>query len=273
MNTATDRVLINGLPLRTIDVLDRGLSYGDGLFETLFVRDSHPQLWDYHLQRLQQGCERLSLLMPSPEQLLQDVKAVCDGLEQAVVKLTLTRGVGPRGYRIPESAEITRIVMASPFTSERHDDGVRLRWCNTRFGRNPAIAGLKHLNRLENVIARSEWRDTTIHEGLVRDSEGEVVGGTQSNLFIIKENTLLTPDLTNTGIAGTRRRWVMETARTLNMACQVQSLSPMDVESADALFVCNTVMGLAAVEWLEEKHYDGHPLLETLMQHYQQELG
>jgi len=158
-------VLVNGVPAATVSAFDRGLSYGDGLFETIrFVQGKAP-LWSRHMQRLQDSCARLHLPAPDTRQLFDEAVAVTAGFEHAVVRITLTRGLGERGYAPPSSPTSTRIVAgfeAPAMSGPAYVSGVRVRWCETRLAQQPLLAGLKHLNRLEQVLARAEWSDPAV---------------------------------------------------------------------------------------------------------------
>lgn len=207
----TWHVLVNGENASTVAVSDRGLLYGDGLFETVLVDHGRAVLWPFHLARLELGCERLALPMPEVDLLAQELARVASGRLRCVVRISLTRGEGERGYR-PVASTPTRIVAVFP--APRQDPrllrpGVRVRWCETRLGRQPRLAGLKHLNRLEQVLARAEWDDEDIFEGLMSDSDGAVIGATAANLFIVRRGQLLTPALDQAGVAGTCRAWIL----------------------------------------------------------------
>src|SRR5688572_1169036 len=145
------RILVNGQAGGTIDPLDRGLHYGDGLFETIAVANGRPRFHDWHLERLAAGARRLGFPEIDRGVLTAEIAAAVDA-PQAVVKLILTGGLGRRGYQRPRPAVPTRIVAGFPWPelpAQAAIAGVRLGWCRTRFSRNPALAGLKHLNRLE----------------------------------------------------------------------------------------------------------------------------
>ncbi|HET9122747.1 MAG TPA: aminotransferase class IV, partial [Acidiferrobacteraceae bacterium] len=167
-------ILVNGEQQETVSVLDRGLTYGDGLFETLAVRDGRPLLWAEHIARLRQGSERLGLPDIDEQLWAREAQAVCSGQPRAVLKLMWTRGPSERGYQAPVPARATRVVVRSswpryPRGAQR--DGVSVRICRHFWSRQPRLAGLKHLNRLDNVLARNEW-STEFAEGLMRDEQG-----------------------------------------------------------------------------------------------------
>ena len=244
-------ILINGQPADQISAQDRGLHYGDGLFETIAVKNGTPLLWDRHMQRLGLGCSRLGIEPPDPALLRAETEQLCAGVERAVLKIIITRGAGGRGYRpsplTSHPLSATRIVARYPWPEwpQRFwQEGVRVRICRTPLGANPSLAGIKHLNRLEQVLARSEWDDPDIPEGLMLDQAGSVIEATMSNLFIVRGGRLLTPDLSVCGVAGIVRACIIEIAAKLSIPCTVTRLTLADVQSAEEGFLCNSLIGL-----------------------------
>lgn len=251
-------ILINGAPAATIAVSDRGLQYGDGLFETLAVRDGVPRLWERHLQRLARGCERLSIPAPDYDLLREEAEQVGTGMRRGVLKLIVTRGSGGRGYRPPISPQPTRIVSVHPwppYPDTWRREGITVRVCRQRLARNPRLAGLKHLNRLEQVLARSEWNDPLVPEGLMQDDSNHVIEGTQSNLFIVHDGRLITPDLSESGVEGIMRGLILEIGSALGYACEIRSVNLSDLFQAQELFLCNSLIGIWPVRRLQEAVY------------------
>lgn len=239
--------LINGEPGGLLDPGDRGLAYGDGLFETLAVVEARAQHWDRHFARLLRGCERLGIPAPDPLCLAQEAASLCAGVPRGVLKLILTRGVGGRGYRPPPQPEPTRILSlhAWPdYPASHREQGVKVRLCSTPLALNRRLAGLKHLNRLEQILARAEWDDDDISEGLMLDTRGRLVEGTMSNLFLVRGSRLLTPDLSEAGVAGIMRELVLEAAAELDIELGVEALRLADLAAADEAFLCNSVIGI-----------------------------
>jgi 4-amino-4-deoxychorismate lyase len=252
----TDSILINGQASRHIDAMDRGFLYGDGIFETVRIRHFAPVFWAHHVQRLQQSCQRLKLRCPDVSLLESELHQLIQDSE-GVVRITLSRGVGPRGYR-PLAEHSTRVLAWFPapqFSLERYTQGVSLRWCGGRLGRNPLLAGIKHLNRLEQVLARAEWDDEAIHEGLLQDSSGEVIEGTMSNVFLVQQGVLITPRLDQCGVAGVMRAVILEQAEKLGLACEVRAVSVDEVEQADECFISNSTIGIWPVRALATRQW------------------
>jgi 4-amino-4-deoxychorismate lyase len=243
-------LLINGTPAQVIEAADRGLQYGDGLFETLAVVDGRPCLWKPHMNRLRSGCERMGIECPDESLLLRESLAEIDSEQHGILKIIVTRGAGQRGYRPPVPSNPNRILDCTPWPvhlDTRSDPGVEVRLCSLRLGRNPVLAGMKTLNRIEQVLARSEWSDDRIAEGLMFDTEGYLIEGTASNLFLFLRGRLVTPDLTNCGIAGIMRGLVMEQAEKLGIPLSIQNLRLADLKAADGLFLTNSLIGIQPV--------------------------
>lgn len=251
-------ILINGEPVASISALDRGLHYGDGLFETLAISNGMPVHWERHLQRLLQACDRLGFAAPDTAALTREAQHLCAGQARAVLKLIITRGVGGRGYRPAPAAQPTRIMTRYPWPDHpvaNVREGVVVRFCSTRLGTNPALAGMKHLNRLEQVMARAEWTDATIGEGLMCDQTDHVIEGTMSNLFLVSNGQLITPELSQCGVAGITRGLIIEWAVQQGMRCDVRPVSRDELFSADELFLCNSIIGVWPVRALEAQRY------------------
>jgi 4-amino-4-deoxychorismate lyase len=264
-----DRVLINGQLAEQIPVSDRGLQYGDGLFETLAVIDSRPRLWERHMARLSRGEAVLGLPNSDKHQLRLEAERLSDGCERGVLKLIITRGSGGRGYRPPKQAAPRRILSlhAWPDYPEHwYRTGIQLRLCETRWGNNPRLAGIKHLNRLEQVLARQEWQDPEIAEGVMLDTEDRVISATQGNLFLVHDGGLGTPDLSHAGILGVMRELVIESAGNLGIPVRIGEISLEGMRQADALFVTNSIMGLCPVATLEGRAYAPERIPNSLRQ-------
>ncbi|MCF6282308.1 MAG: aminodeoxychorismate lyase [Candidatus Polarisedimenticolaceae bacterium] len=251
--------LLNGEQTTLIALTDRGLQYGDGLFETIALSAGQLTLWSYHIERLNAGCRRLAIPVPDESLLLKEAELLTKGVKQGVVKIIITRGSGGRGYRPPVSAEPNRIVTLHSwpdYPAAWFKTGVVLRLCQTRLGSNPSLAGIKHLNRLEQVLARREWSDPEIAEGLMLDGNGQVIEATQSNLFLLYDGQLVTPDLSCCGVAGTVRRLVMEVAQEQAIPLEISAVTLQQVRQADALFLTNAITGILPVKQFEKVRYD-----------------
>jgi 4-amino-4-deoxychorismate lyase len=242
---------INGRKSNSIDYRDRGLQYGDGVFETMRVRDGRIRLLDYHLERLFLGCRRLALRSPAQPALRRELERIAAARGDAVLKLIVTRGASShRGYRPTGRERSTRILTLHALpraTLAAAAIPARVRLCATPLGLNPRLAGLKTLNRLESVLARAEWEDARIWEGLMRDVDENIVCGTMSNLFLRNGSTLITPVLDRCGVAGVMRRWVLQTAARLRLTSVERRISWKDLRDAEEMFMTNAVVGIRSV--------------------------
>lgn len=250
-NTRVD-CLINGIAGDTISVSDRGLLYGDGAFETLAVHGQRIPLWPAHMQRLQAVGQRLGIAVPTADLLLDEINRVVDReAATQLVKIIVTRGSGPRGYRPLSNGTPTRIICAYPWSRHYNyyqQHGISIRQCETRLGHH-CLAGLKHLNRLEQVLAQAEWQaEEDIQEGIMLDCDANVIEGTMSNIFVVKNDQLITPDLHQAGVAGVMRACLLDIARRNAVDVRVSTLSLDDIVTADEVFFCNSVIGIWPVK-------------------------
>jgi 4-amino-4-deoxychorismate lyase len=259
-------MLINGQPATSVSVSDRGLAYGDGVFETFRIAAGGKLLFeDLHLQRLSLGCERLGIALT-----LDQVKAeLATALElrsaQAeILKLIVTRGVSGRGYRPDISNASTRIITLHtlPPNNQIHaEQGIKAFICSQRLCAQPALAGIKHLNRLEQVLASREWPDETYQEGIMLDMEGNVVEGTRSNIFIVDGGDIMTDSLATCGISGVMRQILLQC---FGDRLNVGKFNLQQLYAADEVFFCNSIFGVWPLRHLIsdgiEQHYVPGPV-------------
>ncbi|GAA0785495.1 aminodeoxychorismate lyase [Marinobacterium sediminicola] len=261
------QTLINGQASDAIGLSDRGLAYGHGLFETFLVIDGQPVFYQEHLQRLFRGCKRLGIPSDCLDSLIQqDLQKLVYPAGRCVLKLILTCGSGGRGYLTPDPASPARILILTsmPEYPDSPEDGIRVRWCQTQLACQPLLSGIKHLNRLEQVLARNEWHGTDIREGLVCDTRGFVIEGTMSNLCFIHEGRFCTPALDQNGIEGVIRNQLMQLAVQQGLKVEVSNYTPQDVLSADEIFLCNSLIGVWPVVALENHQYAVGPHTRSL---------
>ncbi len=260
------RMLVGGVADASVTALDRGLLYGDGLFETVLYVDGRAPLWARHMARLADGCARLALPLPDPALLAAEAAQVIDVHGRALLRITLTRGVGARGYAPSETTQATRIVaaFAAPDVAAHwYAAGIRLRFCDMRLALQPRLAGIKHLNRLEQVLARAEWNDPAIAEGLMLDTEGRVIAATAANLFAVIDGRLCTPRLDRCGVAGVARAEVMAQAVTAEL-----DLDPAALERASEMFLTSAVRGVLPVTMLADRALAVGPVTRALQAHW-----
>ncbi|MGV8942368.1 MAG: aminodeoxychorismate lyase [Lysobacter sp.] len=231
---------------------DRALAYGDGVFETMRSHSGTVPWWDRHWARLQHGAQRLRLALPLQAQVRDEAESLLAGAD-GVLKLLVSRGSGGRGYALPADPVPTWMLSLHPLPPPL--TGLTLRWCDTRLAVQPALAGIKHGNRLEQVLARSEWADEVeADEGLMCSTQDDVVCATAANLFVLQGGQWRTPPVDRCGVAGVCRQWLLDT-----FDIEVARLSVADVETADAVVLSNAVRGILPVSHLGERTWLPHP--------------
>jgi 4-amino-4-deoxychorismate lyase len=257
-------MLVDGHPATTVNALDRGLNYGDGLFETMRLHAGHVRLLERHLVRLRSGCARLALPYPGDEVIAADIRQLtAGGKAEGVLRLVLTRGDGGRGYAPPPAAKGRRIVALHPLPPPG-PAALSVGICATRLGASAALGGLKHLGRLEQVLAAAEVAAAGWDEGLMLDASDEVVAATRHNLFYLRGGRVLTPPLDGRGVAGVMRGLVLELLPTLGLAGGEGRLRYDELHDVDELFLCNAVAGVRPVKQVAGRDYGRATLAEKL---------
>lgn len=237
---------------------DRGLAYGDGVFETLAVARGVAAGLDRHLARLARGCAALGFAPPPQAHVRAAVEDACRAPGHGVVKVVVTRGSGGRGYAPPPEPKPRLLVSRHAWpeaVARMRARGVAAARLDARLGINPALAGIKHLARLEQVLAAAELAARHgVEEGVVCDVRGRPVCGVQSNLFLVRGGTLLTPALTGCGVAGIIRDAILELARDGALApAVVRDVAPQELEEAEEMFLTNSVRGVVPVARLDAR--------------------
>jgi len=259
---------VNGQPAQSISVADRGLAYGDGLFETVRVQQGRPLRLELHLARLELGCQRLRIKLDMAR-VSQEIQSFCAQAEDAVCKLIVTRGEGQRGYVIPQDAQAQRILQLSSlpeWPAQNSQQGVQLHACQTALSIQPLLAGIKHLNRLEQVLARAEWQDPSYAEGLMLDTQGYVTDCVFSNIFFVRDGCLLTPSLNDCGVAGVMRASVMQKAQQLGINCQENRVKLPELAGMQEVFTCNSLYGIWPVLSYQNNRWSAGSITRTLQQ-------
>lgn len=269
-------VWINGSEGACIDPADRGLAYGDGLFETLRIEQGRPVFLEQHLFRLFNSCQYFGLALDTQKlhqdlfHFLQECPVFC------VVKIIVTRGLSGRGY-LPDTAAAPTVIF-SAHAQARHPDGFALEGvaaglCVQRLGQQPMLAGHKHLNRLEQVMLRRELAGLDVDEALVCDPDGHVVEGVFNNVFLVRAGVLHTPRIETAGIRGVMRALVMEQARASGIQVQEGGYAPDDFLDANEVFFCNSVNGIWPVRRLFDRHWRPGPLTRQMQGFWQNSLS
>lgn len=264
---ASQQCLINGRSDLLLSPFDRGLAYGDGVFRTMPVKHGVVDHWDLHYNKLFSDCHALGIVCPSAEVLAGDIKHLFASDELAVAKIMVTRGEGERGYALPALAQPTRLLIKSAYpnyAAENFNQGVDLHLCRLRLPRQPMLAGIKHLNRLENVLARMEWTDNRFADGLLLDDKGRVIECTMSNVFARFGKMLLTPNLTQCGVAGITRQRILDAAPRLGYRPRIAHLPLSRLLQADEIIICNSLFGAWQVKSLAKQHWQPQQLAAQL---------
>jgi len=246
---------VDGVEGTLVPADDRGLQYGDGLFETILVRNGVPRFLDLHLGRLERGLARLAIPFPDDSLLRADIARALDRAPPlAILKLIVTRGTAERrGYAPSAGSPARRIVSlwsAAPVTGV--GQGVALGVAQLRLPEPSAFAGLKHLNRLENVMAAAEELASPAFESLLLSTNGHVVSGVACNCFLVRSGELLTPPVDRVGVAGVMRHVVLREAARLGIPAREQVFTLEDVFRADAMFITNARIGVVPVQRVRE---------------------
>jgi len=259
--------LINGNLSQVISPLDRGFAYGDGVFRTLKMVRGIPQHWPMQYQKLVADCAAIGIVCPSAECFISDFQQLFSLDEVAVAKIVVTRGEGERGYAPPAITMPMRVIIKSAlprYAKANYVDGVSLHLCELRLSHQPKLAGIKHLNRLENVMARMEWKDEAIFDGLLLDQQGSVIECTMSNVFARFGHELVTPALNLCGVAGITRQSIIGLARSLGFSLDVAQLSLSRLLEADEVIICNSLYGAFQVKSIVDKTWSKQTLSSTI---------
>jgi 4-amino-4-deoxychorismate lyase len=272
------RAWVNGEEATGVPVEDRGLAYGDGVFETMRHRGERVPLLERHLLRLQHGADRLRIPVDAEELRNEILRfAAASGPGEGVLKLVLPRGDGSRGYLSDEHAAPRRILLQRPLSAHPGHwltAGVEVRYCDTRLGMNTILGGIKHLNRLEQVLARMEWSDPQIAEGLMSDQKGRIVEGISSNLFLVSGGRLLTPLIEHCGVAGVMRGFILDVvARELALHAAQIHCERATLAAAQEVFLCNAVIGVWPVRQLGTRAWPVGPVTRRVQAHVAQLLA
>lgn len=278
--TSPPATWLDGVPCAALPLPDRGLQFGDGLFETLLLRNGSPLFESLHLERLEQGLAALGF-PPCRDRAARLLATACGDEEVSAwpwgsLRITVTRGAGPRGYAPPVDARPRFIVSAEALTR----DGTtmlapaRVACCEVRWSTQPHLAGIKHLNRLDQVLAAAEAARRGVDEVLMLDQRGRPLSMSTGNLFAVFGDRLVTPPLTECGIAGTRRRLVMQQwAPAVGLRVEEAPMTLAELKRCDELFFSNSLVGLRPVATLEEHRWERHEICGALFARYRDAAG
>ena len=259
----TPVILIDGKKQSKASVFNRNTQFGDGLFETCLVENKKLLFWSNHLERMRLGCDRLNISMIDETLWLSDIRKAFSlmKIDNCIVKLVLSRGESLRGYSYKDNIRPIRITIVSELKKNNQDKGFSLEFCNSGYNSNPKLAGIKHCNRLEQVIARAGIK---VDDGIMLDENENVVSVTQGNIFCIQGNGLITPNLDKCGIEGTRRAVILKIAVDLGFDINIKNLSVAELLRSDEVFISNSIQGVGPVNQIEDFVYSKHKITEII---------
>ena len=261
------KVLINGIASEYVSVTDRGLHYGDGVFETIACVGNSAVFIQQHLNRMENGARKLNIPFPDRQLFLDDINCLLRGSNSnSIIKLILTRGRGKRGYRYEKTQIPTRICMLSAwpdYVAHWREHGITTRFCQTQVSVNPQLAGIKSLNRLDSVLASSEL-GPAFNEGFLSDIDGNVIEGSMSNIFIVLNDVLVTPDLTRCGVNGIMREQIIDIAQNSSIKVETRNITRDELLESREIFISNSVIGVCVVKQLEKQSYNTDTMTRTI---------
>ena len=243
--------------LDAVSIANRGLNYGDGVFETMRVHRGELPLWPQHLARLRAGAGRLDIEIPDAAFIEARIVDMISAIDAGVLKLLLTRGEGGRGYAPPDDAVPTWMLSLQPLPAMQ--TALRVHPCETRLAIQPALAGIKHCNRLEQVLGRAEAARAGCDEGLMRDMAGNPVCATSANLLVLRAGRWRTPPVEACGVAGVLRGWLL-----VQGLVEVAPVTSGELEDANAVALCNAVRGILPVRALGAREWSPDPATDEL---------
>ena len=259
----TPIVLINGAKQSKISIFNRNSQFGDGLFETCLVENKKILFWINHFDRLNRGCKQLKITKVDESVWLSDVKkalSLCN-YDRCVVKLILSRGESQRGYGFKDDIKPVRAVIISELQKATLNNSFSLEYCQSGYDSNPKFAGIKHCNRLEQVLARAGLKSD---EGIMLDENCNVISVTQGNIYAIHGNTLITPKLDKCGVEGTRRAVILDLAKLQGIKVRVEALSVEKLGQADEVFISNSIIGIQSISQIGEISFGESPITKKI---------
>ena len=242
---------IDGVPGETLPADDRGLHYGDGLFESIGVRAGVARFLEAHLARLASGCARLGIRFSSMAELRAEIAtALALAPPRAMLKIIVTRGSAVRRGYAPQGTEAARRLLSlwpEAAVADSVAGGVALHRATFTLADNPALAGIKHLSRIENVMAAAEVAAAGVFDALLLDGSGHVICGSMSNVFLVRDGQVLTPRLDRCGVAGVMRGIVLRECASLGIAAVDGRVRLDALLAADEAFITNARLGVVPV--------------------------
>ena len=247
----TQIVLIDGEEQSQISIFNRNMQYGDGLFETCVAKDNQILFWSRHLSRLDSGCDKLKIKKIEESIWLEDIKKALSlsSKKNCIVKLILSRGNSRRGYSYPDDISPIRVVIVSEMKKTQSKKSFSLEYAQSGYHSNPNLAGIKHCNRIEQILARATMKED---EAIMLDENKNIISVTQGNIYFIFGKRLLTPKLDRCGVIGSRRSLILELAKSIDLDIQEEEVSMIQAQKADEVFISNSLIGIQSVSSIED---------------------
>jgi len=249
----------------TVSFNDRGLHYGDGLFETLLLHRGEIRYWQQHYERMMSSCKKL--LIPCPEQswLEQQLQDYLKLKQSLIIKIIVTRGNGGRGLSVPDSAQPNIYIFKYPFNFDKYNQPVKVTISGVTLSKNPILAGIKHLNRLEYVLATVRLQEQKVYdEAVLVDTDGLLIESIVHNLFFIHDDVVYTPGLSNAGVDGVMRQVILKSLKALGKQAKIGCYTLGDLLKADECFLCNSVYGIRPVTLVQHQEFEIGPTTQLL---------
>lgn len=257
-----------------VSIKDRAFNYGDGVFETVAVHDTKMHYWSEHYHRLKLGCDRLGIKPPNENDLLNDIAKLDLSENSAVLKIVVSRGEGGRGYSVNDVGEPNIVISKNSwpvFVESYQQEGIKVRLCQHRLIINPALAGIKHLNRLDQVLARNEWHNDDYQEGLMLDQDDYLLEGISSNLFVKINQQWITPPVKDCAVAGIMRNAVVRKMDDLGINLEQRKIHVSELSSVKEMFVSNSIWGIVPVVSCESNLFEKGDNTQQLQMGIEQE--
>ncbi|BAJ02545.1 4-amino-4-deoxychorismate lyase [Shewanella violacea DSS12] len=258
MSEKETKVWVNGELNRHIDPLDRGLTYGDGLFATMRIVEGKIAFLSAHFARLTQGSTRLGFPWSPSEALVTQVKHLAKTQVTGCLKLLLTRGTGGRGYGAPQMCEITEVISITPIPTHYASwqrSGISLISSPIKLSQQPRLAGIKHLNRLEQVLIKSETLPTDYQDWLVLDGLNNIAESSMANLFFVEGKQIVTPSISHSGVAGVMREQVIYALLEAGYDVEARPIPYLQLCRYQHVFMTNSLVGILDINNVDDFHF------------------
>ena len=249
--------LINGSSSKNISPFDRGLSYGDGVFRTFLVKNRNPINWDIHYKKLKLDADIFKIKIPTKKELLLDIKKLFNLNKSYIGKIIITRGTSNQGYQYKKNITSTRILLKINYKKinpSLYLNGVSLKVCKTRVSHNEIYGGAKHLNRIDNVLAKSELNNS-VFDGLMLDKDGFINECVSSNIFARYGKSIIIPKQKNAGVSGVCQEIIIKYSKLLGFNFKYQDINLEKLKKADEVIITNSIFGALYVNKIDKKEW------------------